>query len=82
MFEEEICDAIYVSNLHIRAGEKVALLITFLDSYSDVRLYTDEFVGLLSDDTHDVTLFTLNTELSNSSGKVPLLVWRNRRADY
>jgi hypothetical protein len=82
MLKQKIADTIHVSNLYIRGCEQIALLIVFLYSNSDVGLKTDEFVGLLHHDRHDVALLTLNTKLSDCCRKVTLLVGRKRRADY
>ena len=82
MFEEEVRDPIDVSDLHIGAGKQVALLIVFLNSYSNVSLKTHKLVGLLGNDAHDVALLALNTKLSNSSGKVTFLIGCHSRAYY
>ena len=57
------------------------MLITARDAHRDVSLQACEFVSLRSHDAYDVALLALNTELSDCSRQVSLLIRCDCRAN-
>ena len=81
MLEQEVAYAIDIPHLHIRASQKVALLVAFRNANGDVGLQARKFICLRCNDTDHVPLFTLDAKLADCRSQISLLVRGHCRAD-
>ena len=82
MLEKQVADPVDIAHLDVRAGQKIALLVTLRDSHGDVSFQTGEFVRLYGDNGDNVPLLALDTELSYCSRQIALLIRCDLRADH
>ena len=82
MLEQQVANPVDITHLDVRAGQKITLLVALRDSHGDVSFQTGEFVSLYGDNGDNVPLLALDTELSDGSRQITLLVRRYLRADH